>query len=388
VARPAPLVGAGACHHLIIGNGGTAMLTGKSTKSTGVAGKAGSGNRERRHLSLEKGHVAYIMIAPFIIVFCIFSLYTVIYTLYIGFTNLNVLKPTQVKFVGLDNFERFFKNFLPKNLSWEAIKESFDYQKFSVQKKSIVNTWKIWLVNYIPQLGIAMLLSVWFSSSFLKIKLIGFWRSLLYMPNLLMPATVGVIFFKLFQDRMAPANQFMVGVLGVWDEGFEFLMNETFSQMLISFIQWWMWYGNTIVILVAGMSSISVSLYESAMIDGAGGVKMFRYITLPSLRPILVYTLVTSLVGGMQMFDIPYLISAEGNPRNSITTIYCLMQRQFQIANAAGSAAAIGIILLLMTTVCSRLIFFLLRDKDAGMERKASRAARKERALRLKGGRA
>ncbi|MDD4095349.1 MAG: sugar ABC transporter permease [Oscillospiraceae bacterium] len=364
------------------------MLTGKSTKSTGVAVKAGSGNRERRHLSLEKGHVAYIMIAPFIIVFCIFSLYTVIYTLYIGFTNLNVLKPTQAKFVGLDNFERFFKNFLPKNLSWEAIKESFDYQKFSVQKKSIVNTWKIWLVNYIPQLGIAMLLSVWFSSSFLKIKLIGFWRSLLYMPNLLMPATVGVIFFKLFQDRMAPANQFMVGVLGVWDEGFEFLMNETFSQMLISFIQWWMWYGNTIVILVAGMSSISVSLYESAMIDGAGGVKMFRYITLPSLRPILVYTLVTSLVGGMQMFDIPYLISAEGNPRNSITTIYCLMQRQFQIANAAGSAAAIGIILLLMTTLCSMLIFFLLRDKDAGMERKASRAARKERALRLKGGRA
>jgi multiple sugar transport system permease protein len=388
VARPAPLVGAGACHHLIIGNGGTAMLTGKSTKSTGVAVKAGSGNKERRHLSLEKGHVAYIMIAPFIIVFCIFSLYTVIYTLYIGFTNLNVLKPTQVKFVGLENFERFFKNFLPKNLSWEAIKESFDYQKFSVQKKSIVNTWKIWLVNYIHQLGIAMLLSVWFSSSFLKIKLIGFWRSLLYMPNLLMPATVGVIFFKLFQDKMAPANQFLVGVLGVWDEGYEFLMNETFSQMLISFIQWWMWYGNTIVILVAGMSSISVSLYESAMIDGAGGMKMFRYITLPSLRPILVYTLVTSLVGGMQMFDIPYLISAEGNPKNSITTIFCLMQRQFQIANAAGSAAAIGIILLMMTTLCSMLIFFLLRDKDAGMERKASRAARKERALRLKGGRA
>jgi multiple sugar transport system permease protein len=388
VARPAPLVGAGACHHLIIGNGGTAMLTGKSTKSTGVAVKTGSGNRERRHLSLEKGHVAYIMIAPFVIVFCIFSLYTVLYTLYIGFTNLNVLKPTQAKFVGLDNFERFFKGFLPKDLSWESIKESFNYQTFSVQKKSIVNTWKIWLVNYIPQLSIAMLLSVWFSSSFLKIKLIGFWRSILYMPNLLMPATVGFVFFKIFQDKLAPANQFLVGMTGIWEKPFEFMLDKNFSQMLVSFIQWWMWYGNTIVILVAGMSTISVSLYESAMIDGAGGMKMFRYITLPSLRPILVFTLVTSLVGGMQMFDIPYLISAEGNPSNSITTIFVLMQRQFQIGNAAGSAAAIGIILLIMTTICSLIIFYLLRDKDAGRERKAMKTARKERALRAKGGRA
>lgn len=364
------------------------MLTGKSTKSTGVAVKTGSGNRERRHLSLEKGHVAYIMIAPFVIVFCIFSLYTVLYTLYIGFTNLNVLKPTQAKFVGLDNFERFFKGFLPKDLSWESIKESFNYQTFSVQKKSIVNTWKIWLVNYIPQLSIAMLLSVWFSSSFLKIKLIGFWRSILYMPNLLMPATVGFVFFKIFQDKLAPANQFLVGMTGIWEKPFEFMLDKNFSQMLVSFIQWWMWYGNTIVILVAGMSTISVSLYESAMIDGAGGMKMFRYITLPSLRPILVFTLVTSLVGGMQMFDIPYLISAEGNPSNSITTIFVLMQRQFQIGNAAGSAAAIGIILLIMTTICSLIIFYLLRDKDAGRERKAMKTARKERALRAKGGRA
>ncbi len=364
------------------------MLTGKSTKSTGVAVKAGSGNRERMHLSLEKGHVAYVMIAPFIIVFCIFSLYTIAYTLYIAFTNLNTLKPSQAKFVGLDNFEKFFKNFLPKELSWDAIKESFQYDTFSVQKKSIVNTWKIWLVNYIPQLSIAMLLSVWFSSSFLKIKLIGFWRSILYMPNLLMPATVGVIFFKIFQDKLAPANQFMVGMTGIWEKPFEFMLDKNFAQMLISFIQWWMWYGNTIVVLVAGMSSISVALYESAMIDGAGGTKMFWYITLPSLRPILVYTLVTSLVGGMQMFDIPYLISAEGNPSNSITTMFCLMQRQFQIGNAAGSAAAIGIIILLMTTVCSMIIFFLLRDKDAITERKAMIAARRERALKAKGGRA
>jgi len=384
------------------------MRTDKSKDSTGVAagrsrvGGVAPNSMSRtirqgkpRRFSLEKGYVAYIMIAPFIIVFCFFSLYTVLYTIVIGFTDLDVLKPTQMKFVGMDNFRKFFKGFLPqinidqiKGGKWDeigtAIKDSFNYDKFSVQKKSIANTWLIWVVNFIPQLGIAMLLSVWFNSSFLKIKLIGLWRSVFYMPNLLMPATVGVIFFKLFQDGSAPANQFMVRVLGVWEKEFMFLENTTFTQMMVSFIQWWMWYGNTIVILVAGMSSISVSLYESAMIDGAGGLKMFRYITLPSLRPILVYTLVTSLVGGMQMFDIPFLISAEGNPRNSITTIYCLMQRQFQIANKAGSAAAIGIILLIMTTICSLVIFYFLRDKDAISERKAQKEARRELAMQRK----
>lgn len=365
------------------------MRTGKSKISTGVVAKAGSGKKERRHLSLEKGHMAYIMIAPFVIVFLIFSLYTVLYTIFIAFTNLNILYPDKMEFVGLDNFERFFKRgFIPKEWNKEGLDEFFanyfKYDSFPVEKKAIVNTWYIWLVNFIPQIGIAMLISVWFNSSFLKIKLIGLWRSLFYMPNLLMPATVGVIFFKLFQDRMAPANQFMVGILGVWDEGFEFLMNETFSRMMVSFIQWWMWYGHTIVILLAGMSSIAISLYESAMIDGAGGGKMFFYITLPALRPILVYTLVTSLVGGMQMFEIPFLISAEGSPKNAITTIFMLMQRQFQNAHLAGSSAAIGIVILMMTTICSLFIFYFLRDKDAGAERKARKIAKRERRIKAK----
>ncbi len=366
------------------------MLTGKSTKSKKNSLTAGSGKElTRSRFSLEKGYVAYIMIAPFVIVFLIFSLYTVLYTFSLSFSDMKLTEMSKAKFNGGDNFVDFFEKIY--NKMWKdrsfSISRLFEYSDYHQNLKAIANTWKIWLVNFIPQLAIAMLLSVWFNSTFLKLKFVGFWRSILYMPNLLMPATVGVIFFKIFQNDYAPANQFLVGVLKIVDQPVEFLMKPPFSQYLVAFIQWWMWYGNTIVILVAGMSSISVSLYESAMIDGAGGWKMFRYITLPSLRPILVFTLVTSLVGGMQMFDIPYLISAEGSPENTITTIYMLMHRTYLAGKAVGYSAMIGVIILMMTTVCSLLIFRVLRDKDAAAERKASVIARREKRRHLQASR-
>lgn len=348
--------------------------------------------KERRHLSLEKGYIAYIMISPFIIAFCFFSLYTIIYTISMSFTNMDTRKPDAAEFIWFKQYIDFFKKIFermwsddkPFSFSLDSLKRLFDYKGYHPYLKALVNTWKIWLVNFIPQLSIAMLLSVWFNSSFLKIKVVGFWRSVLYLPNLLMPATVGVIFSKLFRDDLAPANQFLVGTLKVLDKPIMFLLNETFAQNLISFIQWWMWYGNTIIILVAGMSSISVSLYESAMIDGAGGMKMFRYITLPSLRPIMVFTLVTSLVGGMQMFDIPYLINAEGGPNGATKTMYMLMYGNYNDGKAGGFSAAVGVIILLMTTICSLIIFRVLRDKDASSERKAFRVAQKEKRMMMK----
>ena len=91
----------------------------------------------------------------------------------------------------------------------------------------------------------------------------------------------------------------------------QFLQSPTVARGIIIFIQWWMWFWAAVVLLMAGMTAIPESLYESAMMDGATEGQMFRYITLPLLKPILVYLFVTSLVGGMQMFDIPYQLKAK-----------------------------------------------------------------------------
>ena len=95
---------------------------------------------------------------------------------------------------------------------------------------------------------------------------------------------------------------------GILPEAMHYLQNPTITRAIVIFIQWWMWFGQTIIILMAGMTAISLSLYESAMVDGANAWQMFRRITVPLLKPILIYIFVTSLVGGMQMFDIPYLL--------------------------------------------------------------------------------
>jgi|LSQX01.3.fsa_nt_gb multiple sugar transport system permease protein len=375
------------------------MRAGKSAKRSNSGTRSGFlPGLGRPKFSLEKGYIAYIMIAPFIIFFLIFSLYPVYNTFRLSFTDTLTSAPNDGKFIGFDNYVKYFSDIgkslskaydkaIDKNgaapgfLTW--VKTIFNYDEYNTDLKAIATTWKIWLINFIPQITIAMILSVWFNSSFLKLKLVGLWRSLLYLPNMLMPATVGVIFWKFFQNKIAPANQLLVGTLGILTEAKDFMLDTSFTPLLVSFIQWWMWYGNTIVILVAGMSSISASLYESANIDGANGWKMFRYITLPSLRPILVYTLVTSLVGGMQMFDIPYLFSPNGGIKNETLTLFIRMNNLYKKGMVLGKAATIGVIILFISSIASLLIFRVLRDNDSIAERKAARIARKERKLMM-----
>jgi multiple sugar transport system permease protein len=131
-----------------------------------------------------------------------------------------------------------------------------------------------------------------------------------------------------------------------------------------------MWFGQTTIILMAGMTSISVQVYEAALVDGATSFQMFRYITLPLIKPVTIYILVTSLVGGMQMFDIPMLLTdGRGSPANSILTNNILMYMKFRSSKGhIGAAASVGVLVFIMTTICSLLIFYLLRDKDANLE--------------------
>ena len=294
---------------------------------------------------LKKIPTGYFFLIPFAIGFLIFGLYPVLNTLGLSFTNTTVMS-SHSKFIWFDNFVNLFKD--------------------NTFLRAVGNTWTIWMLNFIPQIGVAMLLSVLFTSARLKIKAVGAWRAVFFLPNLLMPAAVAALFNALFA-YYGPVNQFMVRS-GIVPEAIRFLEKIWVARGLVIFIQWWAWFGQTIIILMAGMTSIPVHLYEAAMVDGASVWQMFRRITLPLLRPILIYIFVTSLVGGMQMFDIPFLLTdGRGSPLSSIQTNNILMYMKFASNKGyIGAASSVGVMVFLMTSICALGIFYLLRERDLG----------------------
>ena len=192
-----------------------------------------------------------------------------------------------------------------------------------------------------------------------------------YLPNLMMPAAIAALFFSLF-SFYGPVNQFLVRN-GFMPEAVDFIRSPATMRGLVVFIQWWLWYGQTTIILMAAMTSISVSLYEAALMDGASGWQSFRFVTLPLIKPVMIYVLVTSLVGGMQMYDIPYLLTdGRGSPANSILTNNILMYMRFRSSQGhIGAASAVGVMVFIMTTIVAMLIFYLLREKHPKSEVKA-----------------
>ena len=291
----------------------------------------------------QRNYYGYLFIAPFIIGFLIFGLYPVYNTIYLSFTD-TTLMTSEANFIGLQNFERLFAD--------------------DFFMKAVRNTWLIWGLNFIPQIGIALLLSVWFTSTRLKIRGIGGWRAVFYLPNLLMPAAIAALFFSLF-SFYGPVNQFLVRV-GILPEAMHFLQDVPITRSLVIFIQWWMWFGSTVIIVMAGMTAIPISLYEAAMVDGASSTQMFGRITLPLLKPILIFIFVTSLVGGMQMFDIPFLLTdGRGSPGSSIMTNNILMYMKFSSSRGhIGAASSVGVLIFIMTTICALGIFYFLRERD------------------------
>ena len=291
----------------------------------------------------KQDRTAFLFLAPFVIGFLAFGLYPMLNTFGLSFTD-TTLMTRNAHFVGLDNFERLFAD--------------------AVFLRAVGNTWLIWLLNFIPQIGMALLLSVLFTSLRLRIRAVGVWRAIFFLPNLLMPAAVAALFNALFA-YYGPVNQFMVRA-GLLPEAVRFLESVAVTRGLVAFIQWWIWFGQTIIIVMAGMTSIPLPLYEAAMVDGASAWQMFSRITLPLLKPILIYIFVTSLVGGMQMFDIPFLLTdGRGSPQSSIQTNNILMYMKFASSKGhIGAASAVGVMVFLMTCLCALGIFYFLRDRD------------------------
>jgi multiple sugar transport system permease protein len=150
----------------------------------------------------------------------------------------------------------------------------------------------------------------------------------------------------------------------ILDEPFDFLYNTLSVRSLVAFMNFLMWFGNTTILLMAGMMGIDASLFEAAEVDGATPTQVFWRITLPLLRPILIYVMITSLIGGLQMFDVPQILTnGTGEPaRTSMTLIMFLNKHLF--SKNYGLGGALSVILFIITGILSMIVYKFSNNND------------------------
>lgn len=286
----------------------------------------------------------YIFLIPFMTTYIVFQLIPLVSTIYNSFFENYRAGLTQVgpNFVGLKNYVTLFSN----GDLWIYLK----------------NTIIMWIMGFIPQILVSLLLGAWFSNTRLRLKFTHFFKTVIYLPNLIMASAFSMLFFTLFSD-FGSMNDLLLG-MGVISERIAFLDNTWSVRALIAFMNFIMWFGNTTILLMAGMMGIDSALYEAAEVDGATSGQVFSKITLPLLKPILLYVMITSLIGGLQMFDVPQILTnGSGNPmRSSMTLIMYLNNHLF--SRNYGMAGALSVILFVITTVLSVVIFKVSGNSD------------------------
>lgn len=325
----------------------------------------------KKHKMVDYGKYGYLFIAPFFITYLLFSFWPLLYTIGLSFME-NYTDPLFNKEVGptFNGFDNFKTVLIGTDGKW------FSTPTF----KSLYNTAFMWLVNFVPQILLALLLAAWFTDVKLKLKGQGAYKVIIFMPNIITASTLAVLFYSLFNFPSGPVN-LLLQQMGFMEEGFNFYMSKTATRLIVAFIQFWMWYGNTMIILIAGILGINPALYEAAMVDGASSKQVFFTITLPLLKPIMLFTLVTSAIGGLQMYDIPMLLTTSGNgdPDNATRTITMyIRQMAFTGAKQMGKASAVSMVLFVVTLALSLFLFYIMRDKDVARERKEARGGAKK----------
>lgn len=289
----------------------------------------------------------YFFIAPFFIIYVIFSLIPLLSTFVYSFFESYRIGLQQVgpNFVGFANYK--------------AVLES-DFLKYTM------NTLLLWILNFVPQILVSLVLAVWFTSSSLRLKGQPFFKTIIYMPNLIMASAFAMLFFALFSDK-GPVN---IILEGMDIEPIRFLTKISWTRALISIMNFLMWFGNTTILLMAGILGIDESLFEASRIDGANALQTFFKITMPLLMPIFIYVLITSMIGGIQMFDVPQILTnGSGNPNRTSMTLIMYLNRHLTSRNF-GLGGAVSAFIFLMTSV---LGFFTYRSLMSQYRKSPSR---------------
>ena len=292
--------------------------------------------------------IGNLFVLPFCIVFLIFSVYPVLRTFYLSFTHYPGYG--DAKWAGLANYTR-------------ALTDKFFLQ-------SLLNTASIWIVNIILQLGLAFILMIIFSDMKYKMKGLRVFRIIYYLPNLIACTSVAFLFKTLLDWRYGTFNQIINAIYNLFGKNYnpiDWLGNADYAGNTIAVILSWMWFGNSFLMLMAGVQGVSKDYFEAAAIDGAGRFTVFTKITLPLIRPIMLYVTITSMIGGIQMFDLPFLMSAKSSA--SYDSVQTAMMYLYKFGFTTGTmqvgyASAIAYILFMIILGFSILQFKIYNRKE------------------------
>jgi cellobiose transport system permease protein len=281
---------------------------------------------------VRKNWVAYLFISPFYLLFAVFGLFPILFSFYLSFTSWPGHGP--IVFRGLQNYIELFQA--------------------DLFKISLANTVIIWVGAHVPMLLIALILAFILNSGLVKYQ--NFFKTLFFTPMVTSTVAVAFVFMTFYGERFGLVNYGLqqVGLPNIdWWGGTGFWIK---PAIIILFI--WRWTGWNMVIYLAGLQGIDSELYDAAKVDGANQVQIFRYIALPLLKPVILFSLILSFVGGITIFDEPYLLTwmrtLGGTNYAGLTLSYYLYNEGFtrgHLGYASALAYVICAIILILSVV-------------------------------------
>lgn len=279
----------------------------------------------------------YLYVAPFFIVFAIVGLYPLIYTAVVATHEWHLLGGKGA-FVGMQNFA----DVLGQPRFWQALR----------------NTLSIFLISSVPQVIAAVLIATVLDAN-LRAK--TFWRMAVLLPYVVAPVAVSLIFAKIFADGSGVANS-LLGLVGIAPVGWH--TSTLASHIAIATMVNFRWIGYNTLIVLAAMQAIPRDLYEAAIVDGASRVRQFFSITIPMLRPTIIFVIITSTIGGLQIFDEPRMYDTHGMggaDRQWMTLTMYLYNLGWGTQKNFGRAAAVAWILFLIIVIIGLINFAITR---------------------------
>ncbi|MCI8377633.1 MAG: sugar ABC transporter permease [Lachnospiraceae bacterium] len=311
---------------------------------------------KRKSISYSKW--GYIFILPFFISFFIFSFIpladTVRYSFYEFYRS--GIKEIGPNFIGLENYKSLLQS---------------DMLKYAG------NTFILWIIGFIPQIVIALLLASWFVDIRLKIRGKQFFKVVIYLPNLIMASAFAMLFFTLFSTN-GPINSIFMSI-GIIKKPIDFMGTVFGTRSLIGLMNFLMWFGNTTIMLMAAIMGISTDIFEASEIDGCNSIQRFFKITLPLIRPILAYTLITAIIGGLQMFDVPQILTnGQGTPDRTSMTLIMFLNSHLKSRNY-GMAGALSVYLFIVSAILCFIVYRITNNNDPDGSKAAARKNKRAR---------
>lgn len=279
----------------------------------------------------------YLYISPFFLLFAITGLFHLLYTAWVSLHKWPLIGGNQ-GFNGVDNYV----SVLQHPVFWTALR----------------NTFSIFLLSSIPQVILALFIA-WVLDANLRAK--TFWRMGVLLPYVVAPVAVSLIFSKVFADQSGMINT-LLGYVGIAPVGWH---ASTFaSHIAIANMVNFRWTGYNALILLAAMQAVPHELYEAATVDGAGPVRQFFSVTVPQLRSTLIFVIITSTIGGLQIFDEPRMFDTMGGggaDKQWLTLTMYMYQLGWGSQKSFGKASAVAWLLFLIVIAFAALNFLLTK---------------------------